>query len=343
MKFAVTISRWRSLGVAGAAVLALGLAACGSGDDSGSTQSGSAATTTEPSAFTMGRFVVPTTILAGDGLGSFKDLPMKEADVETGPSALPLLSKGTLAGISDVSESPIAIAYASNIPVKLVWTSNQTPLTLVAKPDITSAQDLRGKKVAAAGGSVLQYFLERYLAENGMKLSDVKFVDLAPPDMVGAFSTGAIDAAFAWPPFSTAMEAKGGKALSTGRSTNMTIFSQKFVDEHPESVQAFVCDMARLHEVFAKDPAKAYAALGKRLNLDADAVRPLLPVETVVQPQQMITEETLAPGGRIARQIKDVSDWLVKNGQVPKAPSLDEVNAMIDTRFVQAVNEGKCP
>jgi taurine transport system substrate-binding protein len=339
--------RWPITAAVVGIAVALSAVACGSdsSSDSGTAAAGSTSATTpsaQVTAFNMGRFVAPTTILAGEALDSFEGLPMKMVDVESGPIALPLLATGKLAGISDVSENPIVIAFSRDIPVKIVWTSNKTPLSLVAKSGITDAQGLRGKKVAAAGGSVLQYVLERYLAQNGMKLSDVKFVDLAPPDMVGALRNGAIQAGYAWPPASTAMEAQGAKAIATSQSTNLTIFSKKFVDEHPETVQAFVCKMAAIAKQFVDQPDGVYSALGKRLNLSAKAVRPLLPAQTVVQASDAGSDALLAPGGRIAQQVAGVGKWLLAEKQVPKAPSLEDVNAMIDTRFVQGVDDGKC-
>lgn len=352
MKFTVTTRRVWALGLAGAVALVLSLAACGSGastssgstqnDAAGATRSDSDTTTAELSPFTMARFFVPTTIVAGAGLGSFDNLPMTLTNIESGASALPLLLSGDLAGISDLSSPPIVVGWARDIPFKIVWMSNETPMTLVAKEGIDSAEDLRGKKVAAAAGTVLQYFLERYLEENGMALSDVEFVDLVPNDMVSALSTGAIDAGFAWVPASAQMVEQGGHALATEMAFNATVFSEEFVDEHPETVQAFVCDMAEAHEAFAKRPDETYAAMAEQLGIDAREILSLLPPDTVVQPEAMIGQDMLAPGGRIAHRIAAVGEWMLKNEQVPKAPTLDEVNAMIDLRFAQAVTEGEC-
>lgn len=337
---------WWLAAVIAALGIAFSMAACGSDDDSDSEAAGDSGggggAGSEVVDFSMGRFLAPTTILAGEAEDGFGNLPMKAIDVESGPIALPLLSTGELAGIADVSENPIVIAYSRDIPVKIVWTSNKTPLALVAKQGISDAESLRGKKVAAAGGSVLQYQLERYLDANGMKLSDVDFVDLLPPDMVGAFKNGAIDAGYSWPPASTAMVGQGGAEIDKTQSTNLTIFSEEFVKENPATVQAFVCGMAAVHDDFVQKPDEVYSALGKRLNLSGDEVRPLLPEETIVQPADMLGEDLLAPGGRIAQQITDVGKWLLDSKQVEKAPSLEEVNAMIDTSYVEGVNDGKC-
>ena len=85
---------------------------------------------------------------------------------------------------------------------------------IVGKKDISSPQDLRGRKVATALGSTGEFLLYRYLASGGVSPSEVNIVGLAPPEMVISLVRGDIDA-FAWlAPFTT-------RAIDTGKDLKL--------------------------------------------------------------------------------------------------------------------------
>jgi NitT/TauT family transport system substrate-binding protein len=91
------------------------------------------------------------------------------------------------------------------------------PLLLeVAKPllgqgKVRTLGDLRGRKIAIAGGagSGSGYLAELALQSAGVGLKDMTVIDLAATDMEEAFQIGSIDAALAPAPYSTSMEQHG--------------------------------------------------------------------------------------------------------------------------------------
>ncbi|MBS1843344.1 MAG: ABC transporter substrate-binding protein [Actinobacteria bacterium] len=267
---------------------------------------------------------------------------MSTVDVETGPAALPLMQSGQLAGVADVGEPPIAIGFARNIPLKVVWSGNVTPVTLVVNKDIKSAADLAGKKIAAPGGSTGEIFLKEYLAENNVAWNEIEYVDLGGPDIVPAYSSGAIDGAFIWVPQSLALLHAGGHELTTQPGSQVTIFSQEFIDQHPDVVQAFVCDMAQIQETALKTPNSVWAALAEKLKLPESELPELMPKDTIVPVAQMGSPKYLGPNGAFAQQVVATGEILAEEGAIPQAPTISEVNEMIDLQFAEAVTAGKC-
>ena len=76
-------------------------------------------------------------------------------------------------------------AAETPIPVKqvLVLDASHGADGIVAKKDIKTIQDLKGKTVAGQMGGGASYFWLNYvLTQNGMKLSDLKMVDMRAPD-----------------------------------------------------------------------------------------------------------------------------------------------------------------
>jgi NitT/TauT family transport system substrate-binding protein len=74
---------------------------------------------------------------------------------------------------------------------------------IVARKEIKSVKDLKGKKVAFAEGSVSQFFLNVLLRESGLSQKDVDAVNMKPGDAGAAFVAEKVDAAVTWEPWVT--------------------------------------------------------------------------------------------------------------------------------------------
>ncbi|OQY40461.1 hypothetical protein B6228_01635 [Candidatus Atribacteria bacterium 4572_76] len=66
--------------------------------------------------------------------------------------------------------------------------------------NISTPQDLIGKKVATTIGTTAHYFMATFFIFNGLDLEDVEIVDLNPTEMVEAIVKGNVDAIFTWEP-----------------------------------------------------------------------------------------------------------------------------------------------
>src|SRR3989338_10158249 len=80
--------------------------------------------------------------------------------------------------------------------------SSYNEITVLARRDrgITKAGDLRGKKVGMTKGSSGQYFLDLFLSNNNLQLSEVEKVDLPTSQLVSNLTTGSVDAISTWNP-----------------------------------------------------------------------------------------------------------------------------------------------
>ncbi|MBV5276127.1 MAG: ABC transporter substrate-binding protein [Lamprocystis purpurea] len=66
--------------------------------------------------------------------------------------------------------------------------------------DIVSSQDLRGRRIAVASATSAHYFLDMFLAANGLTPGDVTEVYLPAEEVGAAFLAGTVDAAAHWEP-----------------------------------------------------------------------------------------------------------------------------------------------
>lgn len=66
---------------------------------------------------------------------------------------------------------------------------------------VNGAADLPGKSIGLRAGSISQFFLGRLLDLNGIRATDVKTVDIAPPKLPEALGGRAVDTIISWEPY----------------------------------------------------------------------------------------------------------------------------------------------
>src|SRR6266542_2352124 len=115
---------------------------------------------------------------------------------------------------------------------------------LVAKPEITTINDLKGKRIAFSQGSVGEYFLYYALSLAGMTPQDVTLTPQeSVADAVKQYTDGKVDAVSAWEPDVLAAEKQGAKVVIASDKLrailDVLITSRPALSNKAEAVQAF--------------------------------------------------------------------------------------------------------
>jgi NitT/TauT family transport system substrate-binding protein len=144
---------------------------------------------------------------------------------------------------------------------------------IVAKKEIKTVKDLKGKTVAAQLGAGASYFWLNYvLSQNGLKLSDLKAVDMKAGDAGAAFVAGKVDAAVTWEPWlSKAKETPFGSVLLSSDKTPGIIvdslaFKPAFLKERGADVKKIVAAWNEAVKFAADNPKDADAIMAKFTN-----------------------------------------------------------------------------
>ena len=152
--------------------------------------------------------------------------------------------------------APMAIALRSQgVPIKVVYLGHRYGSAVVVRKDgpVKSFPDLRGRTIAVPSRfSDERLIIFRALKRFGMKPSDVKLVEMAPPDVAGALAARAIDAFSMGEPYPSQAEMGGyGRVLFNAREywpdymSCVVVVRQDVIDERPETVQVLVDGIAR--------------------------------------------------------------------------------------------------
>ncbi|MFI9080835.1 ABC transporter substrate-binding protein [Streptomyces sioyaensis] len=192
---------------------------------------------------------LPSTLFAplylADAKGYFKQEGIKVVlqSVKSGQDAVPLAASGKVdavvagfsAGLFNGVSKGLKVKVAGSMGASTGATPSPTALEVSKRlVGFKKASDLRGRKIAVAGGAGAAggYQLAETLRQAGLGLKDVKVVNVAAPDMKAALTSGGVDAALAPAPFTTAMEeggvAKPAAVPPKGTTATGVIFGDAF-------------------------------------------------------------------------------------------------------------------
>ena len=109
--------------------------------------------------------------------------------------------------------APLAMDLADKgVPIKIVTLGHRSGAVIMVKTDspIRSMKDLKGKRVAVPSRFAVDYlFVWRLLKQHGMAPTDIKIVEMNPPDMPAALYAGAVAAYATGEPFGAVAEKAG--------------------------------------------------------------------------------------------------------------------------------------
>jgi NitT/TauT family transport system substrate-binding protein len=176
-------------------------------------------------------------------------------------------------GMATTVDTHVMTTAAENpIPVKQVLALDDSHGGdgMVAKKEIKTIKDLKGKTVAAQLGAGASYFWLNYvLAQNGMKLGDLKAIDMKAGDAGSAFVAGKVDAAVTWEPWlSRAKETPFGHVLLSSDKTPGIIvdslaFKPDFLKKRGAEVKKIVDGWYEAVKFAADNPKEADAIMAK--------------------------------------------------------------------------------
>ena len=255
---------------------AVSLAGCGS-DDADASSSG------KPVTLRLGYFpnLTHATAIVGVEDGHFaKALGKNKLKTQTfnaGPEATQALLSGAL-DATYIGPGPSTNAYAKSggEAVRVISGATSGGAALVVKPEITSVEDLKGKKIATPQlGNTQDIALRSYLKEQGLETTqegggDVSIVPQENSQTVDTFATGAIDGAWVPEPYLSRLVNEGGKVLVDERTlwpegkfvtTNLLVRTE-FLEQHPDVVKALLEGQVAANESVNDDPANAQKVVG---------------------------------------------------------------------------------
>ncbi|MTD12873.1 aliphatic sulfonate ABC transporter substrate-binding protein [Nakamurella sp. YIM 132087] len=275
--------RRAAAGLATAALAATVLAACGSSDagTGGSSAAGNA------SALRLGYFANVTHAAAVLGVadGEFQtalgDTKLETQVFNAGPAAIEALNAGSI-DAAFLGPSPAINSYvkSSGASLRIVAGATANGASLVVKPEITSVEQLKGKKIATPQlGGTQDVALRKYLFDNGMKVqtnggSDVDVVNQDNSQTLDLFRAGQVDGGWLPEPWASRLVIDAGATVLVDETklwpdgqfpTTILIVAKSYLDANPTVVENLIKGELATIATIEKDPAAASTAINKAI------------------------------------------------------------------------------
>lgn len=190
-----------------------------------------------------------------EGIFTKNGLTITQSNFTSGKQALNAVLGGA-AQIATTAEAPTTAAAMAKQPIAFLARMEYSDLKTLASTsaNISTAEDLKGKKVAFTAGSGSEVYTMALLAKAGLTTDDVELVNLRPQDMLPAMAAGSIDAYNTWEPhISNGEKALTDKVLQVDTSgvyseTFNIVVMQDFLNEEPELIESFLISLIQAEE-----------------------------------------------------------------------------------------------
>jgi len=215
---------------------------------------------------------------------------------------------------------------------------------IVARPEITRLNDLKGKTIAYSSGSVAEFYLYASLNLVGLKASDVQLRPVESVDAaVALFVNKQVDAVVGWEPTIQSAIDSGGKVLLGSDNyraiLDVLVVSTKALREKPAAVQSFIDAWFQATKLTTDDPQAAGAAVVSSGDSDWTGVaRP----SDFTDALKLVAQATLGQNALALRDSNLLAGRLVGTGTIWKAGGKNLATltpaSLIDTSLVTAAN-----
>ncbi len=211
---------------------------------------------------------------------------------------------------------------------------------VIVRESINSVADLKGKKVAAEEGTVDHFLLLQGLKKAGLSAKDIQFVPLETGKAASAFVAGQVDAVAVFAPFTTqALKRPGSKELFSskdfpGAISDHLVFTRKFVDAHPEQVQALVNSWFATLDYMKTNQDKSYDIMAKRAGVKTNEYKQYADGTKIFSVEENL--KAFQPGNDMSSlqfAAQQMSKFLTEAGLAKSQP---DISKLFDDRFVKA-------
>jgi NitT/TauT family transport system substrate-binding protein len=230
--------------------------------------------------------------------------------------------------------APLAMKLREQgFPAKIIYLGHRDGSTVMVRKDdpATSLRDLRGRIFGIPSRYSNQFLvITKLMRDQGVKLEEMRFVELPPPDMPGALASRAIDAYFIGEPHAAKAELDGtGRILYHAKDiwphfiSCVLVVSESLIKRDPEVVRDLVRGIAESGEWAERNRIQAAQLVAPFFRQDERVVRHVL-----TQPPDRVSYRMLTPTDE---ELGRIHDMAIAAGILEKPIAMGD---LIDRRFI---------
>lgn len=232
--------------------------------------------------------------------------------------------------------APLAVVLRQQgVDVKVVLIGNRNESTLVARKTLGAKrlEDLAGSTIAVpmrySGHNLC---LLKMIEEKGLGKT-IRLVEMNPPDMASALSSGALDAYFVGEPFAAQTVLNGEadvvayvESMWPGFICNLVLVKNSWIESHPSVTQKLVETAVRSGLWAGRHPDEAARIAAGYWNQSVDLVRYAL-----TTPSKRVVFDRYVPK---AWELQKIADFMARYNLIEHA----DIAGLVDDRFALAAS-----
>lgn len=272
-------------------------------------------------------------------LGYLKETSVRVTELPSSNLNMEAFSNGsTDLSTLTLDETLTLLARGQKLRILLVMDISNGADAVVAKPEIKSLAELKGKRLGMENIPLGAYILSRVLDMSGLEAADIDVIPMPEDKHEKAYLQGKIDAAITMEPYKSKITKAGAHVLLDSRQLPNEIFDLIVVREEVyQTRRDHLCHLAqqwfRTLDYVQANQQDAYTRMGKRLGMDAAAFRASMDGLKVPSRQ----DNQLLLGGKAptllvpARRLSDI----MQRGNMISGPA--DIAASIDSSFASCM------
>lgn len=202
------------------------------------------------------------------------------AELTSGADQTQALASGDVQVLYAVGATSVILSAANGADIKVLNMYSRSPkaFCMYSKDEtLTTPESLKGKTIAGPTGTNLHELLVSYLAQAGMTLDDVNYVNMTIPDAKAGLDGGSVDVALLAGATAYNAEQQGYHLVADGEGLISALIAvattQKFYDEHPDVIKKLNAAQEEISSYMADNQEATMETIAAALDLDVDAVK----------------------------------------------------------------------
>jgi len=206
-----------------------------------------------------------------------------------------------------------------------------------------NAKELEGKQAGIPIGTAAHYGFLKQMEYFGVNTRTMKIVDMSPADGAAAFANGNLDMVCGWGGSLRRMK-EHGNVLMTGAEKeklgiqvfDATTVSAQWAQENPDLLAKFLKVTGDMNAKFTANGSKVMLpVIAKVAGMNIDESRKTMAGFSFPAMNEQLSDKWL--GGGTQKFLKEVADFFVKQGIIPKAR--DDYESAVDASYLEAASK----
>lgn len=215
---------------------------------------------------------------------------------------------------------------------------SMTSDAIIARPDISSVADLKGKVVSFEGvNSFSHIFVVNAIEKAGLSESEVNFKNIPSQEISEALESGKISAGHTWDPAKTELIKKGYKIIAVASDYDYMIidvlaFNSKIIQSRPDEVKAIIKSLFEALDYLQTHELEAIKLMAEAEGISVEAISNSLNGLSLVDlKQNRQSMDDFGLGKTLSKNAEFIANFYLEHGQKDQIRPLNDI---IERKFI---------